>query len=301
MSSKRKAAANAYFKPLDQKDSYTEGIYHWKASAALPRRLLFKSKFWKILKEKKIDSYKQKLTKNERRVFENILIEEMHLWTTFIHLDEKEREVLWLVELSEIFKQEEETKLDYVKKHSSSQLADFIEERKIVSCNQLVREIWTPDDVGDEVRDNVTNRADMKVEFMLKRIRAKKSILQKINHLRALLKIGASYQSAMFASKRWIRFQRVGNRTIRFKKDDVIYVAEVVNYDGEEPSMRCYQGRVSGVKIVEEQVAYYHVYFENSTIDKVHEESVLSNDEYQELAADVALMMKQEKIVEEKK
>lgn len=187
-----------------------------------------------------------------------------------------------MVELSDIFKQEEETKLDYVKRHMSSELAEFIGKQRIQSCNQLVREILTLNVV--------------KVEFIFKRRKAKKMLLQKINHLRALLKDGAEHLSDMFASKRWLRFKKDGNaRRISFNHNDVVYVAELVNYSGEEPSIKCYQGRVSGAKIAKEKVAFYYVHFENSIIDKVHEDSLLTKHEFEQLATDVALMMNMEK------
>lgn len=81
MPSKKDTGAKDIFTPLDQNDSYTEATYHWKPVTALPARFAFKSEFWKI----ESNSSKLKVTKDEQRVFDDILRDEMHLWTTFIH------------------------------------------------------------------------------------------------------------------------------------------------------------------------------------------------------------------------
>jgi len=277
--SKKRTAPSPNFKALDENDSYTEGLYHWKASATLPKTLVIKSKFWpEFSKDNTCTS--TNVVGDNQKVFDDILRSEFDSWTTFFHLGEMEREVLWLVEMSEVFTQEDETKLDYVKRHMSSSLSEFMEKKRIQSSNQLVREIILPLD------------PPCKVEFLFKRNSAKKVLCEKIHNLEALVKDGAEQLSAMYANKRWLRFKEGRHKGgTGFEKDDVVYVAEDVNYSGEEPIINCYQGVVSGAKTVDSQVAFYHVYFENLTIDKVHSDSLLSKGEFEKVAVDVGLMM----------
>jgi len=276
--SKKRAAPTPNFKALDENDSYTEGFYHWKAAATLPKRLVDKSKFWPEFS--KDNTCTTNVVSDDKKVFDDILQSEFDSWTTFFHLGEMEREVLWRVEMSEVFTQEDETKLDYVKRHMSSSLSEFVEKNRIQSSNQLVREML------------LTLDPPSKVEFLFKRNSAKKVLSEKIHNLQALVKDGAEQLSAMYANKRWLRFKEGRNKAgIVFEKDDVVYVAEVVNYSVEEPMIKCYQGVVSGAKTVDSQVAFYHVYFENSTIDKVHSDSLLSKAEFEKVAVDVGLMM----------
>ena len=277
--SKKRAAPSPNFKALDEKDSYTEGFYHWKATATLPKRLIDKSKFWPEFS--KDNTFIMNVVSGDQKVFDDILRSEFDSWTTFFHLGKMEREVLWLVEMSEVFTQEDETKLDYVKRHMSSSLSEFLENNRVQSSNQLVREILLPLDPPS------------KVEFLFKRNSAKKILSEKIHNLQALVKDSAEQLSAMHANKRWLRFKEGRDKGgIGFEKDDVVYVAEVVNYSVEEPMIKCYQGVVSGAKTVDSQVAFYHVYFENSTIDKVHSDSQLSKAGFEKVAVDVELMMR---------
>jgi hypothetical protein len=96
------------FTTLEPNDSFTEGYYHWKPQKAYPRNILMNSRHWQKLHMSQPPPSHQihpsSFRIDQQKLFTNLLLEQMHHWTSFHYMGMLERELLWLVEMSDMFK-----------------------------------------------------------------------------------------------------------------------------------------------------------------------------------------------------
>jgi hypothetical protein len=269
---------------LEPNDSFTEGHHHWKPQKVFPHDILTKSSHWpKIHKTKPMHEISTlSLRMDQQKLFGDLLQDDMHTWTSFHYMGMLERELLWLLEMSDLFKLKHQTNIEYMRQYMSPTLCEFVDKGKIKSVDRLIREFFA------------SLSPNIKMEFIAKRKKAKGAILEKIQLLRNLLADDAKSLSYLYASSRWILFERASQGLL--KRNDVVYVAEddrLGNDDETEGSnIQFYSGKVLGAKMIGDQVIYYTVFMDNATVEKVRQESLLTGDEMDALCQDVDMLMK---------
>lgn len=292
--SKKTLKQKCNFTTLEPNDSYTEGRHHWRPQKIFPLDILTKSVHWpKVYKEKPSNDVNiLSLRMDQQKLIGDLLQDSMHSWTSFHYMGPLERELLWLVEMSDMFKLKHQTNLEYMRQYMSPTLCEFVDRGKITGINRLIREFFA----------NLSPR--IKMEFISKRKKAKMEILRRIQLLRNLLAQDAKSASDLYASTRWIQFEK-GYRQGLLKRNDRVYVAEHaldgMNQYQSESDIQFYSGKVLGKKMIGDQIVYYTVYMDNSTVEKVREESLLTKDQMDALSKDMNLLMNQNNRSSEKK
>eukprot|EP00557_Chaetoceros_sp_GSL56_P006625 CAMPEP_0176490048 /NCGR_PEP_ID=MMETSP0200_2-20121128/7643_1 /TAXON_ID=947934 /ORGANISM="Chaetoceros sp., Strain GSL56" /LENGTH=336 /DNA_ID=CAMNT_0017887289 /DNA_START=232 /DNA_END=1240 /DNA_ORIENTATION=+ len=298
---------------LDETETFTEGKHHWKPQKVLSREILEKSNHWPKMScthnnsSNNNNNYNNKaqptnndittlsLRLDQYKLFGDLLQDDMHTWTSFHYMGMLERELLWLLEMSDLFKLKHQTNIDYMRQYMSPTLSEFVDKGRIQRVDRLIEIFFA------------SLSPNIKMEFIAKRKKAKGAILQKIQMLRNLLADDAKSLAELYASSRWILLDRVlpsqqgggGGGLALLKRNDVVYVAE--EEDGNSLSnggkrqgsnILFYRGKILGVKMIGGQVIYYTVFMDNATVEKVRQESLLTRDEMDALCDDVDVLMK---------
>jgi hypothetical protein len=277
---------------LDPNDSFTEGHHHWRPQKVFPLGILTKSNHWPKLHTSKPPMNETNLLSlrmDQQKLFGDLLQDDMHNWTSFHYMGMLEQELLWLLEMSDLFKLKHQTNIEYMRQYMSPTLSEFVDKGKIESVDRLIREFFA------------SLSPNIKMEFIAKRKKAKGAILKKIQLLRNLLADDAKSLSDLYASGRWILFEKDSSLQGVLKRNDIVYVAEYESLstssssssdEMEECNVQFYSGKILGVKMVGDQVIYYTVFMDNATVEKVRQESLLTGDEMDVLSQDVEMLMK---------
>lgn len=246
-----------------------ETHYEWKHCFTLPSDIPKKNKRWpKPYHPSPIDL---SIDQCEIQDFNSVLLNEMHTWTQFLHLNDIEREILWLIELSHTFVAGNDARgrFKYIQSNMTKQLATFAQEKKVHSSNQLVKKYFK------------TIPPTSKVEFITKRKSAKKAILKTLTRLKALQNPTKVHISCV--RSRWLRFRYHNserNPALEhgdIKRGDYVYVMDF------ESLIRCFKGKVLGKKIRNGRVAFYSLLMENYVVERVHEDSIMTKMQVEDL------------------
>lgn len=219
------------------------------------------------------------IDKNDVDEFNSILLSEMYSWTKFYRLNVFEQEIFWLLELSAIFADGARARFRYIHSNMTEELASFLEEKDITSISLLVTQYFRK------------IHPENKIEFIEKRKPAKKFIREALARLKALK--SPDNVRIDFPGSRWLRFRySKSDLDFSFQNREDINIGDyvyVLDFDkhynkGGVSMIRGFKGKVLGKKERHVgQVDFYNLFMENDVVERVHEDSILTEKQIQHL------------------